>query len=131
MKISKKSIFYTIYIIAITGIFLYFLFPSDTLKTYLAYRLSQGNPDVTVTIDRVSPAIPPGISLYNVGIAHQNKALVDLAKLKLMPAFLSLFSDKTTVTFKGYLNAGTISEDAQDRPKHPDLKRGFVCEGGG
>jgi type II secretion system protein N len=113
MKISKKSIFYTIYLIAITGIFLYYLFPSDTLKTYLAYRLSQGNPDVTVTIDRVSPAIPPGISLYNVGIAHQNKALVDLAKLKLMPSFLSLFSDKTTVNFKGYLNAGTISGRAR------------------
>jgi type II secretion system protein N len=113
MKISKKSIFYATYLIAITGIFLYYLFPSDTLKTYLAYRLSQGNPDVTVTIDRVSPAIPPGISLYNVGIAHQNKALVDLAKLKLMPSFLSLFSDKTTVTFKGYLNAGTISGRAR------------------
>ena len=113
MKISKKSIFYTIYLIAITGIFLYYLFPSDTLKTYLAYRLSQGNPNVTVTIDRVSPAIPPGISLYNVGIAHQNKALVDLSKLKLMPGFLSLFSDKTTVNFKGYLNAGTISGRAR------------------
>ncbi|MGD8209961.1 MAG: type II secretion system protein GspN [Desulfobacterales bacterium] len=113
MKISKKSIFYTIYIIAITGIFLYFLFPSDTLKTYLAYRLSQGNPDVTVTIDRVSPVIPPGISLYNVAIAHQNKPLVDLEKLKLMPGILSLFSDKTTVNFKGYLNEGTISGRAE------------------
>jgi type II secretion system protein N len=113
MKISKKSIFYTIYIIAITGIFLYFLFPSDTLKTYLAYRLSQGNPDVTVTIDRVSPVIPPGISLYNVAIAHQNKPLVDLEKLKLMPSILSLFSDTTTVNFKGYLNAGSISGRAE------------------
>ena len=113
MKISKKSIFYTIYIIAITGIFLYFLFPSDTLKTYLAYRLSQGNPDVTVTIDRVRPVIPPGISLYNVAIAHHNKPLVDLEKLKLMPGILSLFSDTTTVNFKGYLNAGTISGRAE------------------
>ena len=113
MKISKKSIFYTIYIIAITGIFLYFLFPSDTLKTYLAYRLSQGNPEVTVTIDRVRPVIPPGISLYNVAIAHQNKPLVDLEKLKLMPGILSLFSDTTTVNFKGYLNAGTISGRAE------------------
>ncbi|MGD9362851.1 MAG: type II secretion system protein GspN [Desulfobacterales bacterium] len=113
MKISKKSIFYTIYIIAITVIFLYFLFPSDTLKTYLAYRLSQGNPDVTVTIDRVSPVIPPGISLYNVAIAHQNKPLVDLEKLKLMPGILSLFSDKTTVNFKGYLNEGTINGRAE------------------
>jgi type II secretion system protein N len=113
MKISKKSIFYTIYLIAITGIFLYYLFPSDTLKTYLAYRLSQGNPDVTVTIDRVSPAIPPGLNLHNVGIVHQSKALVDLEKLKLMPGILSLFSDKTTVNFKGYLNAGTISGRAE------------------
>ena len=113
MKISKKSIYYAIYIIAITGIFLYYLFPSDTLKTYLAYRLSQGNPDVTVTIDRVSPVIPPGISLYNVGIVHQNKALIDLEKLKLMPGILSLFSEKTTVNFKGYVNAGTISGRAE------------------
>jgi len=113
MKISKKSIFYTIYIIAITGIFLYFLFPADTLKTYLAYRLSQGDPDVTITIDRVSPVIPPGISLYNVAIKHQNKELVDLEKLKLMPGILSLFSDKTTVNFKGYVNAGTISGRAE------------------
>ena len=113
MKISKKSIFYTIYIIAITGIFLYYLFPSETLKTYLAYRLSQGNPDVTITIDRVSPVIPPGIGLYNVGIKHQNKELVDLEKLKLMPGILSLFSDKTTVNFKGYVNAGTISGRAE------------------
>jgi type II secretion system protein N len=113
MKISKKSIFYTIYIIAITGIFLYYLFPSETLKTYLAYRLSQGNPDVTITIDRVSPVIPPGISLYNVAIKHQNKELVDLEKLKLMPGILSLFSDKTTVNFKGYVNAGTISGRAE------------------
>jgi type II secretion system protein N len=113
MKISKKSIFYTIYIIAITGIFLYYLFPSETLKTYLAYRLSQGNPDVTITIDRVSPVIPPGISLYNVAIKHQDKELVDLEKLKLMPGILSLFSDKTTVNFKGYVNAGTISGRAE------------------
>ena len=113
MKISKKSIFYTIYIIVITGIFLYYLFPSETLKTYLAYRLSQGNPDVSITIDRVSPVIPPGISLHDVGIVHQNKALVDFEKLKLMPEILSLFSDKTTVNFKGYVNAGTVSGRAE------------------
>ncbi len=127
MKISKKSIFYTIYIIAITGIFLYFLFPSDTLKTYLAYRLSQGNPDVTVTIDRISPVIPPGISLYNVAIAHQNKTLVDLERLKLMPGILSLFSDKTTVNFKGYLNDGTISGRAE--LDGPSAAQEVTCDG--
>ena len=113
MKIPKISLLYTVYIICITGFFLYFLFPSDTLKTYLTYRLSQGNPDITVTIDRVSPVIPPGINLHDVGIVHQNEALIDLDSLKIMPAILSLFSDKTTVNFKGRVNAGTFSGRAQ------------------
>jgi type II secretion system protein N len=113
MKISKISLLYTVYIIAITGFFLYFLFPSDTLKTYLAYRLSQGNPDITVTIERVSPAIPPGLNLHDVGIVHQNKALVDLDSLKIMPAILSLFSDKSSLKFKGRVNAGTFSGRAE------------------
>jgi len=113
MKISKISLLYVVYIIAITGFFLYYLFPSDTLKTYLAYRLSQGNPDITVTIDRVSPVIPPGINLHDVGIVHQNEALIDLDSLKIMPGILSLFSDKSTVNFKGRVNAGTFSGRAE------------------
>ena len=113
MKISKKSLLYTVYIIGITGVFLYYLFPSDTLKTYLEYRLSQTNPDITVTIDHVSPVIPPGINLHDVGIVHQNKALVDLDNLKIMPGILSLFSDTSTVNFKGRVNAGTFSGRAE------------------
>jgi type II secretion system protein N len=109
MKISNKSLLYTIYIIGITGVFLYYLFPSDTLKTYLAYRLSQGNPDITVTIDRVSPVLPPGINLHEVGIVYQNEALIDLDRIKIMPGILSLFSNKTTVNFKGRVNTGTFS----------------------
>ena len=113
MKLSTKSLLYTAYIIAITGIFLYYLFPSDTLKRYLEYWLSEGNPDIAVSIDRVGPAFPPGIKLHEVGIAHLNESLIDLENLKLMPAILSLFGDTTTVNFKGRVNAGTVSGRAQ------------------
>jgi type II secretion system protein N len=123
MKISNKTVLYTIYIIAITGFFLYYLFPSDTLKSYLAYRLSQASPDTEVIIDRVSPAIPPGISLHNVGIAHRNEPLVDLDNIQLMPGILSLFSEKTTVNFKGHLNGGTFKGQAHisDNPGGPEV----------
>ncbi len=113
MKISKISLLYSVYIIGITGFFLYYLFPSDALKTYLAYRLSQGNPDITVTIDRVNPVLPPGINLHDVGITHNNRALIDLESLKIMPGVLSLFSDKSILNFKARLNAGTISGRAE------------------
>jgi type II secretion system protein N len=113
MKPSKKTLLYTVYIIGITVFFLWHLFPSESLKAYLAYRLAQGNPDVRVTIDRISPVLPPGIKLHNVGIAHQNKALIDLKNFKVMPGLGSLFSDTTTVNFKGRVCEGTLNGQAQ------------------
>ena len=113
MKFSKRSLLYTAYIVGITVFFLYYLFPSDTVKMYLAYRLSQGNPDLTVSIDRVSPALPPGIRLHDVGIAYRNEALVDLDSLKVVPNLLSLFSSKTTVKFNGRVHAGALSGRAE------------------
>jgi type II secretion system protein N len=124
MKISKISLLYTVYIIGITGFFLYYLFPSDTLKSYLAYRLSQANPDITVTIDRISPVIPPGLNLVDVGIVHQDMAIVDLDNLKIVPGILSLFSDKSTVNFKGRVNGGVFRGQAEidDTPGSQEIK---------
>jgi type II secretion system protein N len=39
--------------------------------------------------------------------------VVDLDNLKIMPGILSLFSDKSTVNFKGRVNAGTFSGRAE------------------
>jgi type II secretion system protein N len=113
MKPSKKTLLYTAYIIGITLFFLWYLFPSDTLKDYLAYRLSRGNPDVTVTIDRISPVLPPGIKLHTIGFSHRNMGLIELENLKVMPGLGSLFSDTTTVNFKGRVYEGTLRGRAE------------------
>lgn len=113
MKLSKKTLLYAAYIIGITAFFLYYLFPSDTVKMYLTYRLSQGDPDLAVTIDDVSPAFPPGIRLHDVVIAYRNETLIDLDSLKLMPELISLFAGKTNVNFKGRVNAGELSGQAE------------------
>ena len=108
-KPSKKTILYTAYIIGITIFFLWFLFPSDALKSYLAYRLTQGRPDVTVTIDRLKPILPPGIDLQHVVVARQRMTLVNLQSLKIMPELRSLFSSRTAVNFKGRAFDGIVS----------------------
>lgn len=113
MKPSKKTLLYTAYIIGITLFFLWYLFPSDTLKDYLAYRLSQGNPDVTVTIDRISPVLPPGIKLHALDISHQDMTLMKVKSLKVMPGLGSLFSDTTTVNFKARMYDGTLNGRAE------------------
>jgi len=90
MKPSKTTILYTLYITGITLFFLWYLFPSDTLKGYLAYRLSQSRPDVTVTIDRLSPVLPPGIKLHEVDITHRNAVVLEVKSLKVVPGLASL-----------------------------------------
>ena len=113
MKPTKKALLYTAYIIGLTVFFLYFLFPSDAVKDYVAYRISQGNPDISVTIDRVSPVLPPGIKLHDVGIAHGNRALIDLDSVKITPGLLSFFSSTKTARFKSRVNAGSVHGWAQ------------------
>jgi type II secretion system protein N len=113
MKPTKKTLFYTAYIIGITVLFLYYLFPSDAVKDYVAYKMSLENPDISITIDHVSPVLPPGIKLYDVGIAHGNKVLIDLDSLRITPGWLSVFSSTKTTNFKGRLNAGTVDGTTQ------------------
>ena len=127
IKPSKKTLLYTAYVIGITFLFLYYLFPSDAIKGYLAYRLSRGNPDISVTISRVSPVLPPGIKLHDVGIAHRNRASIDLVSLKITPGLLSFFSSKKTASFNGRLNAGTVSGRAEIDSR--DNKRAQKIEG--
>jgi len=109
MKPTKRTLQYTAYIIGITVFFLYWLFPSDAIRDFVVYKMTQVNPGISVTIDRVSPVLPPGIKLHSVGIAHGNRALVDLDSVKITPGLLSFFSNKKTARFKGRLNDGTVN----------------------
>ncbi len=108
IKPSKKTLLYTAYIIGITVFFLYYLFPSEAVKDYVAYKMSRANPAISVTIDHVSPVLPPGIKLHDVGIAHGNKALIDLDSVKITPGLLSFFSSTKTARFRARVNAGTV-----------------------
>ena len=109
MKLSKRKLLYTAYFIGVTVFFLYFLFPSDAVKDYVVYKISQAMPGLGVTIDRVSPVFPPGIKLQDIGITHGGRALIAIDSVKVTPGLLSVFSSKKTARFKGRVNAGTLN----------------------
>lgn len=113
MKLSKRKLLYTAYFIGVTVFFLFYLFPSDAIKNYVAYRISQTIPGISVTIDRVSPALPPGIKLHDIGIAHDGRRLIDIDTVRVIPRLLSIFSSKKTARFNGRLNEGSLNGWAQ------------------
>ena len=113
LKPSKKTLLYTAYIIGITIFFLWYLFPSDTLKDYLTYRLGQANPDITVAVESIRPVLPPGIKLNEIYVSHQDIAVLEVESLKIMPGLGSLFSDTTAINFKGRVYEGSFSGRAE------------------
>ena len=113
IKISRNRILFGAYAIIIAAFFLDSLFPSDSIKAYLADQFNQLSPKTSVTIERVSPAFPPGIRLYHVDLYHSENVWGSIENIKIMPGILSLFRSKTTLSFKGNAYAGKLSGKAE------------------
>ena len=60
MKNAGKWLLCSIYIIVITALFIYYLFPSDAVKKYIAFNLNRANPELNITIDNIKPVFPSG-----------------------------------------------------------------------
>jgi type II secretion system protein N len=121
MKILKARISWAIYIICAALFFLYALFPSETVKGYLADRIRQAHPDLTVKMGRVRPVFPPALKLDDVRVDHLGQTVAALEDLKITPDILSLFSATTHLTFKGQ-GYGGILRGAVDIIKEPGQK---------
>lgn len=104
----KKWLLYSIYIIAVTGFFLYYLFPSEEVKKYAEFKISNANPDMRVSIDRIKPAFPPGLGFYTVKLFREDNQLLEIEQLKTSPRLLSVFGAETLLSFSGELYAGEL-----------------------
>jgi type II secretion system protein N len=119
MKISRNRLLLSAYIIGLFVFFLYICFPSDSIQTYLANRLSNMSPQIRVTIERVKPALPPGIRLFNVQLYHQDNFWGSIENIKLIPSLLSLFGSETEFSFQGNAYTGEIKGNAEIRTNSP------------
>jgi type II secretion system protein N len=112
MNNTKKKILFILYIIAAFIFFLYILFPSNAVKKYIEHKLGGIHPDLSISIGNINPTFPPGIRLKAVSFYYIRSSLLDAETIKIVPGILSLFSSKTTFSFKGAAYAGIINGSA-------------------
>ena len=108
MSKTQKRLLYFGYFITVAAFSIYCLFPSDTIKDYIAFHLSKAKPDLNITIGHITPTFPPGLKLHAVTLSHLHHSLIDAEQIKIIPGFLSLFRSKVTFLFKGSTHEGTI-----------------------
>jgi type II secretion system protein N len=108
MSSVQKYIAYALYIIGVAVFFLYILFPSDTLKTYIEYKTAELSPGIGMHIEKINPGLPPGITFSNAHILFMDESVVRFDRGRLSPAFLSMFSAKPAVNFDAAVSGGQV-----------------------
>jgi len=92
----KKKLAYTGYIIIVTALCLYLLFPADDVTSYINYKINAISPNVKWTLQGLKPVFPPGVTLDALEASRGEKQIVRLEKVKLSPSLFSLLTkDKT------------------------------------
>jgi len=112
MNNTKNNVLYLSYLIAIFIFFLYILFPSDAVKKYVEQKIGDIHPGLTVSIDHLNPAFPPGIRLNTVSFYYIRSLLLDAETIKIAPGILSIFSSKKAFSFKSNAYEGIINGKA-------------------
>ena len=107
--IMKKWIAYIGYITTVTMIFLYYLFPSHAVKTYINYHVSRAWPQLQLTASEAVPAFPPGLKLIRPVLYRDQQAIADAQYVKLMPGWLTLFSAEKIFHIRGDVYEGAVS----------------------
>ncbi len=112
-NIKKSYIINTGFFIIVTIVFIYTLFPSESVKRYTEIKVNQ-NENINVKIGSATPLFPPGISYSDVCINYQGTKIDCVSKLKIYPSFVSLFSG---FNISGDILNGNFDADIKDNGK--------------
>jgi type II secretion system protein N len=108
----KKWVAVTGYVIVITLIFLYYLFPTEALTAYINYRLLTFLPQCNLTIKQIRPGFPPGLKFETLMMYRQGKEFIGMDQLTIRPRYLTMFSQTKSFVLYSVLNGGRIDGTA-------------------
>jgi len=150
----KTVLFYFIYSVAALLVLAYALFPGQTASWFICDRINRMNPDLMVSMEKISPILPIGFKTTNVNIRLPDTAPLILDYLEIAPKLLSVFKDKQSAVFDAEAYRGSIEgnitssftnsmadyglkvifsgiemENIQYKNSHSDVKLSFITNG--
>lgn len=108
MKKIRAWLAYSLYALVLGVIFFYILFPAEAVSRYIVARVAAVYPDAHLTIDDVSPILPPGLKLHQVTIGPLSGDALEAPEVRLYPRWLSLLGKQPAVTYTAFAGQGNI-----------------------
>lgn len=119
-----------LYTVIAAVFFLYYLFPADGLKNYIAGRVHQTWPQYQIRIDALGPAIaiPPGLKLTGVQVFKDKKEWLKIPQVTFVPKLISLIRGEPVLRYSGRAYDGNFSGNMmfgktdRQRPENATLR---------
>jgi len=107
---TKKWTFYIVYSILVTVVFLYWRFPSETVKNYIVSTLMSNYPDIILSIGNANPGFPPAIKFENLVIRFKNRpaSALEAGVVRARPCLKSFFSNRLSFIINANAYGGNI-----------------------
>jgi type II secretion system protein N len=111
--VSVKAIIgYLLYTLLAVILFLYLLFPGKAVKVFMNARLANIYPSLSMAVDTIRPALPPGLKMTGVDLKSDSRRLIHLDDARVTPVLTTLLSAEKQVRFQGRLAGGTFQGSA-------------------
>lgn len=108
MNSTGKILLYGLYTLAAVCVFLYLLFPSQTISRMIVDRIARARPDVQVGIKDARPVFPPGLKLESLSVDFGDTPIIQMPFIKIMPALFSMLGSEKHIAFNGPLGHGSL-----------------------
>ena len=129
-KSRKKWVAYTLYGILLALGLLYYRFPSEAFQGFLQARVEKVNPQLALSMERVSPSFTFGLKFLEPELhlkTTPQKLLFKADRLLVRPTIGSLFRDEWTFCYKALAYNGvfegctSVAKEGNDAPFQSSL----------
>lgn len=97
------------YLIATAGVFLYIQFPSETFSRYFSSIIESSYPGIRITMTRMYPMLPLGVSIASGAVSYQDVSLVHADTVRFKPMLMSIFKPEKQIQFLGSAHEGRFN----------------------
>ncbi|MBF0450269.1 MAG: type II secretion system protein GspN [Candidatus Magnetomorum sp.] len=95
----KTFLGYTLFAICVTVFMLYYQFPEEMAAQLFKSKMRQLAPELTIDLEKILPAFPPGIRMEGLTVDHSEMRLWASKILTFQPDYLSIFRLSPSVLF--------------------------------
>ncbi len=108
MGLLKTIVGYLLFALLATLLFLYVLFPQETVKAYVDDRLAGIDASFSISASDIRPALPLALDLKGIDLKHHGDKLIHIDQARVSPVLATLLKAQKRFNWSATLAGGSV-----------------------